>query len=101
MAQVGVRRQQVDRRGVVNARLDVLRAQSLLEGSAVGRADGVDVIDVADTGLLRGRADLRRREPSAVLGGVRSPRFGPGLDVTQLDPQDCRLQLLETEVEAL
>ena len=81
VAEIGVRRLQVHRDRIVQAGLDALLAQGVLQVVAVGRADGVDVIDVAAVGDL-GRQPRRhdvRFERARVSRGARcaAPRSTP------------------------
>ena len=68
VAEVGVRLLQVHRNRVVQARLDALGLQLLLQPVAIGAAHGVDVVHVPAIGqLLRCRHDRRARQQRVVL----------------------------------
>src|SRR4051794_24187030 len=87
--------------GIMHAGLYSLRLELRADGVAVAKAHRVDVIDVTATFDLDWRDDVRPRESGAVVGGTRTSRFGPRLEVTQLDPQDGSLDAIHPVIETL
>src|SRR4051812_47151530 len=89
---------QVDRRRIMDQRLDTGRLQMLLQPFALGRFDDVEVKDVETIRQQRQRAHRRFGECVRVGRGDLGAAFVPALEVRKPRPQDRRLQFVEPAV---
>src|SRR5258706_7319937 len=62
--------------------------------------DRIDVVDVPRASRLDRCVNVSLSEKARIHAGVPAPELGPRLEPPQLDSQDCRLDLIEAEVES-
>ncbi|OQA91087.1 MAG: hypothetical protein BWY25_03289 [Chloroflexi bacterium ADurb.Bin222] len=91
----------MDGNRIVDERADPLLTQKGAQGFPLGRADDVEMVDVAAVWRIKGQLQPGIAQQSSIVLRERAATRVPRLQVAQFDPQNRRLKLIQTAVEAL